>query len=412
MIKNKKMLMTLSFCLGAVMLAATAFADITTKTGYDQFKDSLKFTAENIIEKAQSYTAETTASVSDNGNLLMSVTNKQKVNHATKQTENASTAENNTGKLQDSYYYNDENVAISHNIGNDLYYVTEYSHQINSFQPGNPFKEERAKDAEKIADALVGNLKDYIIINDKADGSKELSGSLSEAQIPALVNAVASFGVKQTFSENRMGNGQFSLPQITDDIFIKSAKANINVNKDGIIESVLASATLSGKDKAGIVHDITIDLLMRLSDINSTTITKPDLTGKKIEKSVQKDQDNKIISQSFIGKYKNDIIILKDDKFTKIGERNLEITEIKDNHIIGKYSEEYKTEYASEYTIPDLTFDAEMKDPYYAPFTATLSDGNKTNGSINWNMNSGSINFYFDHVQNRSFDGNFSRVFD
>lgn len=410
MIKNKKMIMALSFCIGAVMLATTAFADITTKTGYDQAKDSLKFTAESLIEKVQSYTMQATVSAKDNDNLLTSSTNISKVDNVNKQSESISISEDKDGKKQESSYYTDKNTWISHNSENDIYYVTEYSGN-NIPQHNNPFKESTAKDAEKIVDALVGNLKDYVIVNDKADGTKELSGSLSEAQIPALVNAVASFGFKQAFSQGRMNNEKLSIPQITEDIFIKNTKATANINKDGLIESVLASATLSGKDKDGNQHDITLDLLVRITDINSTVITKPDLTGKKIEKSVQVAKESKTIPMSFLGKYKNDIVILKDDKFIKIGERFVEIAEIKDTHIIGRYYEEYKAEYASQYTKNDLTFDAEMKDPYYAQFKFNSANGTNQIGSINWNMQNGNINFY-GNMQDTKYDGNFSRVFD
>ena len=37
--KNKKLIMGLSFCLGAVMLVTTAFADVVSKSGYDMLKD-------------------------------------------------------------------------------------------------------------------------------------------------------------------------------------------------------------------------------------------------------------------------------------------------------------------------------------------------------------------------------------
>ena len=55
---------------------------------------------------------------------------------------------------------------------------------------------------EKIADALVGNLKDAVVVTENSDGSKTLSGSLSESQIPALINAVVSLQSKSEF-----GNG-------------------------------------------------------------------------------------------------------------------------------------------------------------------------------------------------------------
>ena len=51
---NKKTVMVLSFCLGLALFVTTAFADIVSKTGYEQMKDSIKFTAESFSEKLDS----------------------------------------------------------------------------------------------------------------------------------------------------------------------------------------------------------------------------------------------------------------------------------------------------------------------------------------------------------------------
>ncbi|HEY5586835.1 MAG TPA: hypothetical protein VIK78_20390 [Ruminiclostridium sp.] len=427
MLKNKKAIMVLSFCIGATMLVTTAFADISTKTGYDQAKDALKFTAESLIEKSQSYTLQTIVSVKDNGSLLTSNTSITKADSVNKKSESIITSEDKAGKKQESFNYTDKDTYISHNNDNDTYYVTEMTGDKGNTYDAinkNPFKEDTAKDAEKIVDAVIGSLKDYVIVNDNADGTKELSGSLSEAQIPALINAVASFGFKQTLSTSSMmavkpglvqdkSMVEENLPtsQITEDIFIKSVKASAKTDKNGLLESVLASATLSGKDKSGTIHEISLDLLVRVTDVNSTVITKPDLTGKKIEKNIQVAPDSKTVSKSFIGKYKNDIVILKDDKFIKIGERFVVIAGISDTNIEGRYYEEYKAQYASEYTKEDFTFDAEMKDGYFAEFNFKSSDGESQMGNISWNMQSGNINFYAGQ-QDAKNDGNFVRVFD
>jgi len=411
------------------MLATTAFADISTKTGYDQAKDALKFTAESLIEKSQSYTFQATVSVKDNSNLLISHNTISKTDSVNKKSESITTSEDKDGKKQEYFNYTDKDTYISHNNDNDIYYVTEMTgNTFNGNSSGsmnkNPFKEDTAKDAEKIVDAVIGSLKDYVIVNDNADGTKELSGSLSEAQIPALINAVASFGFKQTLSQSSMMSGKPGLAQdgsmvegdlptsqITEDIFIKSVKASAKTDKNGLLESVLASATLSGKDKSGTIHEISLDLLVRVTDVNSTVITKPDLTGKKIEKNIQASPDSKTVSKSFVGKYKNDIVILKDDKFIKIGERFVLIAGISDTNIEGRYYEEYKPEYASQYTKGDFTFDAVIKDGYFAEFNLKSSDVESQMGNISWNMQSGNINFYAGK-QNANNDGNFVRVFD
>ncbi len=56
----------------------------------------------------------------------------------------------------------------------------------------NPFEEEQVKDAEKVLDALVGNLQDAIQVEEYS-GKKMYVGNLSETQIPSAVNAISSF---------------------------------------------------------------------------------------------------------------------------------------------------------------------------------------------------------------------------
>jgi len=40
--KKKNLTMLISFCIGAVLFVSTAFADVVSKTGYEQFKDAIR----------------------------------------------------------------------------------------------------------------------------------------------------------------------------------------------------------------------------------------------------------------------------------------------------------------------------------------------------------------------------------
>ena len=56
---NKKTAMIISFALGTVMFTTTAIAQVVAKSGYDQLKDSVKYTAENCTTKLSSYNNST-----------------------------------------------------------------------------------------------------------------------------------------------------------------------------------------------------------------------------------------------------------------------------------------------------------------------------------------------------------------
>lgn len=416
---SKKTIMISSFCLGLVMFVTTAFADIVSKTGYEQMKDSIKFSAESFSEKLDSFTTQFTATIKDNDKVLGVYTSTQKIDNKNMIEENTNTQEY-ADKVLANYSYRDKEGSIWKNSFNDTYYVSDYPMQANQKLFPNPFKEDGFSDIEKIIDAVVGNLKDYVVVNEASDGSKEFSGSLTEGQIPALVNAVSSFVFKRTIgSEYRGGSNDddVSIPRLTSDLYIKDLKGKMLVNKDGIAESLLATGVLSGKDKDGVFHDLTLEILVKVFDINSTKITKPSLEGKKIEKQEYgiKAEEN-FISDKLVGKYSNNIIMEKDGKLVKLGERIVEITSAADKHIKGRYYEVYKNEY-SDYGKDklDFTFDAEARGYGDAEFKYTTPSGVELNSYINFDKDIGQLYFNIPdkQIQNGiNFDSRFSRVFD
>ncbi|WML34776.1 hypothetical protein [Clostridium sp. OS1-26] len=410
---KKKTAMILSFAVGTLMFATTAMAEVVSKSGYDQLKDSLKYTAESCTTKLSNYTADVSFVAKDNGTLIYSENSLNKYDTSKKAMENVSTRVEGSTK-KENYYYSDKNGFISKNSDQNVYYVSEYTsprEEVRSFE--NPFKQKEAGDVERIADALVGNLKDSVVVTQNPDGSKELSGSLSEAQIPALVNAVVSLQSKNTFG-NRPNN-ENNMPKITKDIFVKEVKGKMITGKDGLIQSVLGTGVLSGKDESGKEHNITFELLVKITGVNSTTVKKPDLSGKKVEKSIERDYSKLSNPSKYIGKYKTDILIEKDDKFQKIGERIVDIEKIDSKSVSGSYHEEYAKGY-EEYAVnkKDLKFSATFeKDQFNAPFTATNSSGANVKGNISINPHSANVYFNINENMNGNLisDGEYSRVF-
>lgn len=340
---KKKTVLLLSFTIGLLLIATTALADITNKSGYEQLKDAIKDTAEICSTDLDNFTMDASMVIKDNGKVLASENSVSKYDRATNTVESNNTSQNIGGDSNSYYNYSDKTTDIRHHSGDDTYYVIEYKDEKKEdFSFNNPFKEDQAADVERIIDALVGGLRDHVSVKENSDGTKEIYGSLNEVQIPALVNALASFQMKQEFSYDRNNQNL----RLAEDIYVKGVGGSAQVNKDGLLESILGTATLSGKDAEGTVHELTVDILVKLSDINSTTISKPDLTDKKVVKEEGKTHAAPYgpeISnpEKFVGSYKNDIITEKDGRFVKIGERHLEITSFNQSTVTGKYTEEY-----------------------------------------------------------------------
>ena len=63
----------------------------------------------------------------------------------------------------------------------DKYYVTEFPDDMDREHRNqfiNPFNENGAPEIEKIVDALVGNLKDYVQVEERPEGGQNLLGKL------------------------------------------------------------------------------------------------------------------------------------------------------------------------------------------------------------------------------------------
>ncbi|KOA19753.1 hypothetical protein CLHOM_18420 [Clostridium homopropionicum DSM 5847] len=410
---KKKSAMLLSFVLGTTMLATTAIAEISSKSGYVQLKDSLKYTADAATSKLSSYTMDMSFVAKADGKVISSEKSLNKYDLGKQATETTTSRVDGNNKSE-YYYYSDKNVRINKSADESIYFLTEFTSPKESKSITNPFNEKGAEDIEIIADILVGNLKDAVIVTEQSDGGKELSGSISESQIPALINAIVSFQCKNEFSYRQ--NNDSLIPRITKDIFVKEITGKMIVDKDGLIQSINGTGALYGKDENGKEHTITFELSGKLYDVNSTTVTKPDLSGKKVEKNVEKDFDKLTNPSKYIGKYKTDIIIEKDGKFAKIGEKVIDITQIDETTITGKYYEEYTKGY-EEYSKnkKDFNFSAKFQEKSLnAEFTATTSSGNTVKGNIYVDQFSGKVHFNIN--ENRSsnllFDGEFSRVFE
>ena len=407
---NKRTATIISFALGTVMFTTTAIAQVISKSGYDQLKDSLKYTAENCTTKLSSYTADMSFVIKDNSTVILSDNTVSKVDVAKDAKENISTKLQGSTKSE-SYNYNDKNGYINKNSDQNIYYTSEYTSPRENVVSTNPFKEKQASDMEKIADALVGNLKDAVVVKENTDGSKTLSGSLTETQIPALINAVVSLQSKNEFSNRGNNNG---MPMITNDVVVKEVKGNMVTTKEGFIQSVLGSGVISGKDEKGIEHKLTFELLAKISNTNSTKVNKPDLTGKKVEKNIEQDYSKLTNPEKYVGLYKTEILVDKGAKFEKIGERFIDVTAVDTKGISGRYYEVY-TKGFEEYATNKKDFKFNAKFDPNNKMNATFNAGGSTNNSMNISLNPGSGKIYFSTndrpTKNMLFDDQFSRVF-
>jgi hypothetical protein len=416
--------MAISFTVGIAMFATTAFAEVTSKSGYDQLKDSLKYTAKACTGELSNYTVDTSFVIKDGSNVVYSSSGVSKYDISNKSKEDTNTISNGSKKAE-NYYYVDKNTIINKPENSSSYSVTNFTNGTN-WNMTNPFSEDRASDLEKIADAIVGNLKDSVAVNVKQDGSRELSGSLNNTQIPSLINALVSFQFKNSFGGNVAAvsssgkeetDGRLNVPRLTDNIFVKNIKGTVTTDKNGLIKTVLGSGVLSGTDKNGKNHNLTFELLLKIDNINSTTVKKPDLSGKKtIVQTANSSNSGKLSNpEKYLGKYSQNITIEKDGKFVKIGEATVTIEKIDNNTVSGTYETKYISGY--EDGNQKLNFGGNFdKQNGGSDFDATITvtgDSKETvKGHFYLNPNYANVNFYLQTNAPVNFDSQYNKVFD
>jgi hypothetical protein len=413
---KKKTTMILSFALGSLIFGTTALADIASKDGYEQLKDAIKLTADSCSDRLDSYTVDFSFVIKDNGKILTSDDQISKIDNTKKAQENLSSREGFVSGKAVYHSYSDPKIMINQSDNDATYYVTEYIEPRKNDPFENPFNDERAEDVEKIADAVIGSLKEQVIVKENPEGTKDFNGTISEVQIPTLVNAVASYMLKQDVNRPNQ-----EMPLLAQDIFVKEVQGTAHINGEGILENILGTATIVGIDEQGSNHEVTIEVLIKLSDVNSTIVAKPDLTGKKVNKQVITRSPNgpQPISnpEKFIGKFNNDIVIEEDNKYVKIGERIIEITEIDSTHVVGRYYEEYKPGFEGKAANKqnfnfDASFDrSEKNDPSSANVEVSNDAGVKTQINLHFDEYMGKIYLGFNQsFGNQPFDSTFCPV--
>jgi hypothetical protein len=379
---NKTALTALSFATGALLFVATALADMAIGSGYDRLKNAIKHTAAQMEQGLDNFTLESMLTLRDNGQTLMQSSTVEKIDNGKRASERSHMTQVAGNTVSSSYSYDDPEVSVWKNVlRDDKYYYMEYGDdqgRKNWKTYENPFSEKGAPEVEKIIDALVGNLKDYVQVEERPEGGRMYSGSLSEAQVPALLNAVSSFAMKQFLDSYR--TGEVRMPELESDVYIVKIAGKAMENKAGILEYLSGDIAVSGKDKSGVQHELSLNVVFKLSDIGSTKVAKPALTGENVEKVSFFGG----FSSKYVGKYKNDIVIEKDGQFVKIGERILEITSVENDRLTGKFYEIVKPGFEAEYPDKyDFTFEY-VQNPYQPMsfFTYTNAKGEKENGQI------------------------------
>lgn len=416
---SKKAMSLCAVLVGAAVFTTAAAADVMLGSGYTGAKDALKSTMAYLSSEADSFTVDGEFAVTVDGKTFTRSVFSGKSDNRLGMQETHETSTEPDGETYSRYTYEDGERWVTQDEDDDLYYV----HKINreDGEDGdplftNPFEEEQVQDLEKVVDAFAGTMKD-VVQAEETDGGRIYSGTMCDAQVPAVVNALTAFVAKYSLiSDYRWEEAKF--PAIANDIFLQEASGKAVANGDGILETVMVKVTLSGKTEDGVSHTISAELSVTLSDVNSTTVTAPVLTD---ENSQVATGYGNPFDERYVGTYKNDIVTEENGKFVKIGERVLTITSCENGKVTGSYAEIYKPGYEQEAKSFDFATGDEAK---YGDITFNYTlDGETRHGMMlitgdcNQNLRmTPNVTFlsdggYSSHYE-EGFDGEFIRCLD
>jgi len=350
----------IAFGIGASLFLTTAFADMLLSSGYDRLKATAKYTAQQLSSGVDSFTLEGLFQVKVDGVSMTYDYSKEKYDFINLKHETHSINESISSQYE-HYNYRDNTQSVWKNFDENKLYVNPYDedhferypHDVIHFD--NLFQEDGASELERVVDAVVGNLQDLVLVEHTESGGYQFNGSLNEAQVPALINAVSSYLIKNEYNSQRRYQNATHLPVLASDLSIQSVSGQVLENEQGLITNINAELILSGKDDQGEVHTIEASFDITITDVNATVIETPDLSDAVINKDAFS-YDNGIAKESNVGTYSNNIVIEQDGQIIKIGERILQIDMVSNDNIVGSLKEIVYEGYEDEYDPIQLTF--------------------------------------------------------
>ncbi|WP_282942116.1 hypothetical protein [Paenibacillus sp. RC67] len=301
--KKKWLMLGSAVGISGVVMITTGLSAMASTSGYDTYKAAFKNTKtiQNVSVQAQSV-------LQDNGNELTSANGTFKLspqNHLA----SGSVTVKSSGAEQSLLFYKQADGTVVKPSTSDVYYVQQegkVKRDTNKKQESDVMSQQ----IETVIDALVGNLKDYVTVDSKSDGTKQVAVELTNSQIPAVVNAIAPIAIKQATSGHKWDKEKKSdsptkpipfdeytlnanVPQLTQDIKIDKVAVKADINAANYIEHQQADITVSGKDANGTAHVLTLHLNAYLSNYNNTTPDSVDLAGKQVQPLKQDNRQNR-----------------------------------------------------------------------------------------------------------------------
>jgi hypothetical protein len=300
--KKKWMMMGGAICISGAIMLTTGFTALASTSGYEDYKSALKAT-----QALGSVTIQGNAVLKDNGSILNEATGNLKANLVSEATSGTVKVTGKNTEQSISLYALPNGQAWKAADSNTYYVKQDNPKQGKEIADKKEESSWMSQQAETVIDAVVGQLKNEVVVNQLSDGSKNISIQLDSAQIPAVVQALAPLAFKKLSGEEETKHKvdatkpqdpenlfnksllNFKDVALTQDIQIQSFSLHADINASNQIDRQQASITFVGKDANGVAHTLDANLDVQLSAFNQTTPDSIDLTGKQVQQIKERD---------------------------------------------------------------------------------------------------------------------------
>lgn len=336
-LKNRAIALSLA---GAVLFTTAAAADILSGDAYTGAKDAIKNSARFMADGEASFTLDYGMSLKIDGETYDGFTAVDMYDTENRRSECMQTNYDPEG-TNEYWNYQDSEKNVSKRSGDDTYYISHYGYDSyendENSMISNPFEDDIAPDIEKVFDAFVGSLKEFVQAGEE-NGDKIYYGELDASQIPALPNTLCAFIAKVTFNDE-YSRDRYNLPELSD-ICIDSVSGKLTVNSDDVVTGAYGAASLVGTDKSGGEHTIEFELYYTMSDIGKTVVPEFATDGKTIhdyEDYAVKTEDMYVMDSFDIGTYKCTLLKRGETAYEKAGEITLTVDSVDGDEVSGTY---------------------------------------------------------------------------
>lgn len=262
---------------GAILLGSVYSISANT-SGYELYKSALKQT-----HQADSATMEMSFNLLDNEASLFSMNSQYKTDVSQGVSSMATETANEDAKSTMNMYKQDGAWFVT-KAGEDVIYKMEAK---------NPHSEaslELQDDMENLVDVLTKNLQQQITVDETKAGVKVVELDLTGKEIPLAANALSSLMIKHSVMlQDRMETDQSqfhltpTIPALDHDITVKQINLTAEINDKNIIENQTVKAIVTGKDKQGKVHELTLKMKLDVKDYNQTKVSPVEIPADKVE---------------------------------------------------------------------------------------------------------------------------------